>query len=89
MQPILQTRAALELISQAAPLKLKQWAGNRRPFYHRSLATFPMVRITSKTTKAELLTIVSTLQSETETIKAERTIALGLATLAAIFWLLF
>lgn len=50
---------------------------------------FPMVRINSKTTKAELLTIVSTLQSETETIKAERTIALGLATLAAIFWLLF
>jgi hypothetical protein len=48
-----------------------------------------MVSITSKTTKAELLTIVSTLQSETETIKAERTIALGLATLAAIFWLLF
>ena len=48
-----------------------------------------MVRITSKTTKAELLTIVSTLQSEAETIKAERTIALGLATLAAVFWLLF
>ena len=69
--------------------ELKQWADNRRPFYHRSLAILPMVRINSKTTKAELLTIVSTLQSETETIKAERTIALGLATLAAIFWLLF
>ena len=47
------------------------------------------LKITSKTTKAELLTIVSSLQSETETIKAERTIALGLATLAAAFWLLF
>ena len=57
--------------------------------FYFSPATFPMVRINSKTTKAELLTIVSTLQSETETIKAERTIALGLATLAAIFWLLF
>ena len=69
--------------------ELKQWADNRRPFYHRSFAILSMVRITSKTTKAELLTIVSTLQSETETIKAERTIALGLATLAAILWLLF
>ena len=48
-----------------------------------------MAHITSKTTKAELLAIVSTLQSEAETIKAERTIALGLATLAAVFWLLF
>ncbi|CAB5223482.1 hypothetical protein UFOVP383_80 [uncultured Caudovirales phage] len=48
-----------------------------------------MVRITSKTTKAELISLVSSLQSETETIKAERTIALGLATLAAVFWLLF
>lgn len=48
-----------------------------------------MVRITSKTTKAELISLVSILQSETETIKAERTIALGLATLAAVLWLLF
>ena len=57
--------------------------------FYFSPATCPMVSITSNTTKAELLIIVSTLQSETETIKAERTIALGLATLAAIFWLLF
>ena len=58
-------------------------------FIFFSPATFPMVHINSKTTKAELLTIVSTLQSETETIKSERTIALGLAILAAVFWLLF
>lgn len=48
-----------------------------------------MVRINSKTTKAELISLVSILQSEAETIEAERTIALGLATLAAVFWLLF
>ena len=57
--------------------------------FYNSLAIIPMVRITSKTTKAELLTIVSTLQSDAETIKSERTIALGLAAIAAVFWLLF
>ena len=70
-------------------LKPLQLSLLRLTSFHYPLAIFPMVRITSKTTKAELIGLVSSLQSETETIKAERTIALGLATLAAIFWLLF
>jgi hypothetical protein len=62
---------------------------NCPPIVPLLVSTMAQLKITTKTTKAELLTIVSSLQSETEIIKAERTIVLGLATLAAIFWLPF